>query len=273
MAAPPSLSPIGDFARKHDPDRYLAALFAPAERREALFALIGFNHELARAREATTTQIAALIRLQWWRDAVAEAAAGQPARRHEVAEPLHAAIRSGALDPSDLTALVDAREAEADPEGIPTREAFGAWLRAGAGGFAVAAGRLLGAPDAALPALQRRGALVGMAGVLRSIPAHSAQGRCLLPQDSLAEAGLNAEGVVAQPAVAEPLRRAMAEEGGAMLARERQVALPRQALAAALPAVLAGRDFRRMAAGRDVPATRGLGDRLAVAWAGFRGTA
>ncbi|MGG5885592.1 squalene/phytoene synthase family protein [Falsiroseomonas sp. HC035] len=273
MATPPSLSPIGDLARRHDPDRYLAALFAPAERREALFALIGFNHELARAREATTTQIAALIRLQWWRDAVAEAAAGQPARRHEVAAPLHEAIRSGVLDAGDLAALIDAREAEAEPEGIPTREAFGAWLRAGAGGFAVAAGRLLGVPDAVLPALQRRGALIGLAGVLRSVPAHAAQGRCLLPLDALAEVGLSAEGVVTQPSVAEPLRRAMAEEGGAMLVRERQAALPRQALAAVLPTLLAARDFQRMAAGREVPATRRLGDRLAVAWAGFRGTA
>jgi phytoene synthase len=267
------LSPIGEFARRHDPDRTLAAIFAPAERRETLFALIAFNHELARAREATTTQIAALIRLQWWRDAVAEAAAGQPARRHEVAAPLQAAIASGALDAGDLTAMIDAREAEADPDGIPTREAFGAWLRAGAGGFAVAAGRLLGVADAALPALQRRGALVGLAGVLRNLPAHAAQGRCLLPLDALAEAGLGAAQVIAEPAAAEPLRRAMAEEGGATLARERQAPLPREALAASLPAVLAARDFARMAAGRPVPAPRGLGDRLAVLLAGLRGAA
>ncbi|NKC34459.1 squalene/phytoene synthase family protein, partial [Falsiroseomonas selenitidurans] len=158
MARPP-LSPLGAFVRQHDPDRYLAALFAPAARREVLFTLFAVNHELARAREAASSQIATLIRLQWWRDAVAEAAEGRPARRHEVAGPLHAAIAAGALDPETLSALVDAREAEAEPEGIPTREAFGAFLRAGAGGLAVAAARLLGAPDAALPAVQRLGAL------------------------------------------------------------------------------------------------------------------
>ena len=48
---PDTLSPMGDFARAHDPDRFLCALFAPADRREALFVLIAFNHELARARE------------------------------------------------------------------------------------------------------------------------------------------------------------------------------------------------------------------------------
>ena len=87
-----SLSPIAAFARAHDPDRFLAALFAPPERREAFFTLIAFNHELARAREAANHPMAALIRLQWWRDALDEARAGKQARRHEVAAPLHAAI-------------------------------------------------------------------------------------------------------------------------------------------------------------------------------------
>ncbi|MBU8542080.1 MULTISPECIES: phytoene/squalene synthase family protein [Roseomonadaceae] len=268
--ASPSLSPLGAFVRQHDPDRFLATLFAPAAAREALFTLYAFNHELARAREATSTPIATLIRLQWWRDAVTEAASGQPARRHEVAGPLHAAIVAGQLDAASLTALVVAREVEAEPEGIPTQAAFGAFLRAGAGGLMVAAGRVLGAPDAALPALQKLGAMQGLAGVLRSVAAHASQGRCLLPLDALAEAGLSAEGVIAEPDRAEPLRRALAEEGVVTLARLRAEPLPQTAVPAALPAVLAARDLARLAAGRAVPQPRGLGDRAALIWAGLR---
>jgi phytoene synthase len=186
---------IAAFARAHDPDRFLCALFAPAARRGPLFALIGLNHELARAREAATNPIAALIRLQWWREVVEEAAAGRPPRRHEVALPLHAAIASGALDPRDLLAMADAREAEAEEGGIPTRAAFDAYLRGTAGGFAVAAGRLLGASGEALVRLQSLGAAYGLAGVLRSVPHHAAAGRCLLPGDALAEAGALARGV------------------------------------------------------------------------------
>ncbi|MGX9962711.1 phytoene/squalene synthase family protein [Roseomonas sp. F4] len=270
MASPP-LSPLGAFVRRHDPDRFLATLFAPEAAREALFTLYAFNHELARAREAASNQIATLIRLQWWRDAVEEAAAGRPARRHEVAGPLHEAITAGQLDPASLTALVDARETEAEPEGIPSQAAFGAFLRAGAGGLMVAAGRVLGAPDAALPALQKLGAMQGLSGVLRSVTAHASQGRCLLPLDALAEAGLSAEAVIAEPDRAEPLRRALAEEGIVTLARLRAEALPRVALPAVLPAVLAARDLRRLAAGRPIPAPRGFGDRLAVMLAGLRG--
>ena len=262
---------LTDFVRRHDPDRFLCALFAPAAARPALFALIAFNHEIARAREATTTPIATLIRLQWWRDAVEEAAAGRPARRHEVASPLHEAIIAGRLAPRDLLGLIDAREVEAEESGIPTRGSFGAWLRAGAGGMALAMAGVLGVPDTNLPEVQRLGAFQGLAGVLRSVAAHAAQGRCLLPRDALAEAGLSPEAVIQAPGLAQPLCRALAEEGAIALAT--LAPLPREALPLALSALLARRDLRRIVAGRAVPNPRGLSDKVAVAWAGWRGRA
>jgi phytoene synthase len=271
---PPS-SDLAGFVRLHDPDRFLCALFAPAERRPALFALLAYNHELARAREAASNPVAALIRLQWWREAVAEAAEGRPARRHEVAEPLHAAIGAGLLDVADLSALADAREAEAAEEGLPSRAAFAAYLRGTAGGVAMAAGRLLGAAGEALETLQALGTAYGLAGVLRSVAAHAAQGRCLLPGDELAEAGLDAAGVVHAPDSAAPVVRRLAEAGLVELAasRARASGVPRPAVAAALPAVLAARDLRRLASGQEVPTPRGFGDRVAVMRAGLRGRA
>ncbi len=273
MAADADLSATAALARACDPDRFLCALFAPVGRREALFALIAFNHELARAREAARNPVAALIRLQWWREAVEEAAAGRPARRHEVAAPLHAAITAGLLAPADLLALADAREAEAEEAGIPTEAAFAAYLRATAGGLAAAAGRLLGAPPALMPALERAGALYGLAGVLRSLPALARQGRCLLPRDRLAAAGLSAEAVVQAPAApaVQEVARGMAAAGLAEADTAALGGLPRPALAAALPLVLARRDLRRLARGGTVPEARGIGDRLAVTLAGLRG--
>jgi phytoene synthase len=268
------MSDLADFVRAHDPDRFLCALFAPAPRRPALFALLALNHELARAREAASNPLAAMIRVQWWREAVQEADAGKPARRHEVAAPLHAAITARELDPADLLALADAREAEMDEEGFASRGAFEAWLRGTAGGVAVAAGRLLGAPSAALPVLQALGALYGLAGVLRSIPFHAAQGRCLLPEDLLAAAGSDAGAVIGDPEAGSPVARAMAVEGLERLAEARRAArrvVPSNAVAAALPAVLAGRDLRRIGRGGRPAPHRGFGDRLAVTLAGLTG--
>lgn len=250
----PELSPCGAIARRHDPDRFLCALFAPAEKREALFALIAFNHELARAREAASNPMLALMRLTWWREAVEEAAEGRPARQHEVAAPLHAAIREGSLDAEGLIAMAEAREAETEEEGIPTTAALHAYLRGTAGGFAVVAGRLLGAPPVLLPALQQAGLLYGLAGLLRAVPALAARGRCLLPTELVMP-----EAVVADPGAASPVIRGLASEAPDAPSLR---GLPRSAVAAALPLVLARRDLRRLAQGRE--ARRGLGDRLAV---------
>ena len=180
-----------EFVRRHDPDRFLTTLFAPAARRPALLALYAFNHELARAREAVREPALALIRLHWWREVVEGAA-----RQHEVATPLAAAIADGALSRDDLLALIDAREMEADPC-IPTLDAWLAYLRGTAGGLAVAAARSLGA--ATPEALRDLGAAYGAAGVLRSVPVLALQGRCLLPVDVLDAAGLSPEAVIGAP--------------------------------------------------------------------------
>lgn len=125
------LSACAAIVRRHDPDRFLAALFAPP------------------ARRAPTL---ALIRLVWWRDVVEGAC-----RRHEVAAPLTAILNAGLLDLDDLLALITAREIETEPA-IPILAAWRDYLRGCAGRLAIAAGRLLGTSAAALPRLGALGA-------------------------------------------------------------------------------------------------------------------
>lgn len=253
------LSEIGALARTHDPDRFLCALFAPAPQREALFALISYHHELGRAREAASNPMIAAIRLQWWRDALTQD------RRHEVATPLRQAVAAGLLEVPDLLAMADAREAELDEEGIPSRAAFAAYLRGSHGGFAVAAGRMLGAAGPELAALQAVGAAQGLAALLRNAMALAARGRCLLPLDALAEAGLDPWRAQAEHALLAPVIRRLA----APPAPPRR--WPAGLLPAALPAVLARRDLARLASGRT--ARRGTADRLALLLAAWRGRA
>jgi phytoene synthase len=255
---PDALSEIGELARAREPDRFLCALFAPADRREALFALIAYHHELGRAAEVASNPLIAAIRLQWWRDALDEP------RRHEVATPLRHAMAAGLLAREDLLAMADAREAELDEEGIPSRAAFAAYLRGSHGGFAVAAGRLLGAAAPELVTLQAIGAAQGLAALLRNSEALAARGRCLLPRDALAGLGLTPHEAIAAPQRMAPLLAELAGQGAPPSPR----AWPPGLLAAALPAVLARRDLRALAAGR--PARRGTSDRLALVWAAWR---
>ena len=66
--------------RRLDHDRYLTTLFAPAAARPLLIALYAFNTEVARVGEIVSEPIIGQMRLQWWRDAIAEAASGRAAQ-------------------------------------------------------------------------------------------------------------------------------------------------------------------------------------------------
>lgn len=251
---PPDASSIeatGDIVRRSDPDRFFTALLAPPDKRRVLLTLYAFNHELARAREVAHEPMIALMRLQFWRDVVQ----GTP-KAHPVAEPLRAALESGALEAGHLLRMIDAREVEAE-DAIATLPAWDEYLLGSAGTIAVAAARALGAESP--ERVRALGAGYGAAGILRSVPFHAAQGRSLLPADAIDPAEVMS--APESPAVQDAIRELAAHSRHFLQA----LRLPRSALPAVLTTVLARRDLRRLPG---APA-RGLGDRMAVlaAWA------
>jgi phytoene synthase len=258
-AMPAALSDLGAFVRRHDPDRFLTALFAPPGGRERLFLLYAVNHELARAREVASDPTLALIRLQWWRE-VAQGAR----RRHEVAGPLGEALDSGWVDAAALLEMIDGREWECDL--ITTRADWHAYLDATAGALAAAAGHALEADAATQARLRGIGLAYGVAAQLHSVTHLARQGRCSLPVEVLAAHGLSPDDVIANPVAPAmtPVLRELAVDGQFGL----MGGLPSSVRAAGLPGVLARRDLARI--GRQVHPRR-LGDRLAVILAGVTG--
>jgi phytoene synthase len=101
-----------DTVRRADRDRFLGALFAPEPARADLLAILAFDHELARTRTVTREPMLARIRLEWWREAVAEAAGSGKPRAQPVVESLSETVRRRGLAPERLLALIDAREEE-----------------------------------------------------------------------------------------------------------------------------------------------------------------
>ncbi|HEX2538291.1 MAG TPA: squalene/phytoene synthase family protein, partial [Pseudolabrys sp.] len=93
--------------REHDRDRYLATLFTPADRRDALFALYSFAVEIGRVRDVAREPMPGEIRLQWWREVLEGQREGEAAA-HPVAAALRTAIAQHGLDASRLIAFVDA---------------------------------------------------------------------------------------------------------------------------------------------------------------------
>lgn len=105
----PDLSAVAKTASKGDPARFEAAMFAPEDRREDLFALIALNVELSRIPETVSEPMLGEIRLQWWDDAIAALFDGGPVAGHEVITALKQPMDEGRLIKSRLIDLIGAR--------------------------------------------------------------------------------------------------------------------------------------------------------------------
>jgi NADH dehydrogenase [ubiquinone] 1 alpha subcomplex assembly factor 6 len=245
------LSAVGALVRHHDRDRFQTALFAPAARREALFALYAFNFEIARVRESVHEPMLGQIRLQWWREAIAAAYAGAASRRHAVVEPLTAAIRAGKLSRVHFDRLIDARERDLDDAPPATLEVLEDYAEASSARLIQLALEVL---DAATPQAQAAATEIGigyaLCGLIRAMPMHAGAGRRLIPEDVAAEAGFDTGDYLAlrgSPAV----RRAVALLAAAArrhlaAARAMRDGVPKAALPALLPARIAAAALRRL---------------------------
>ena len=104
------ISYCGDYLRTHDPDKFLISLLVPADKREGLWALFAFNHEISKTRDVVSEITLGLIRLQWWRDAIAAIYGGDHVPAHEVLKPLAQAIKRYDLPQAHFDKLIYARE-------------------------------------------------------------------------------------------------------------------------------------------------------------------
>ena len=100
----------GDYLRAHDPDRFLISMFVPAEKREGIWALFAFNHEIAKTRDVVSEATLGHIRLQWWRDAIKDIYEKGYVPEHEVLKPLSEAIEQHNLPKEYFDKLLYARE-------------------------------------------------------------------------------------------------------------------------------------------------------------------
>jgi NADH dehydrogenase [ubiquinone] 1 alpha subcomplex assembly factor 6 len=244
------LSPVAALVRHHDRDRFQTALFAPAARREALFALYAFNYEIARARESVTQPTLGRIRLEWWRENIAAAHDDGPVRRHPVVEALTAVVREAGLTQAHFERLIEARESDFDEEPPADLAGLVDYAEGTSSRLICLALEVLGVRH---PSASQAGCHVGiayaLAGMLRALPLRTAA-RPIIPADIAGRNGFDPgnahlmRGTVA-------LRGAIGEIAAAAEVHLRSArgigdAVPRAALPALLPAVIADRSLLRL---------------------------
>jgi NADH dehydrogenase [ubiquinone] 1 alpha subcomplex assembly factor 6 len=245
------LSPVAALVRRHDRDRYQTALFAPAARREALFALYAFNYEIARVPQSVTQPMLGQIRLQWWRENIAAAFEGGSIRTHPVVEALTAAIREFALTRVHFDRLIDARESDLAEEPPTDFAALESYAEATSARLICLALEALRVRD---PAADEAGHHVGiayaLAGLIRAIPFRSGSGLWFIPADVAARTGL-ARSDYDSPGGKPALRAAVAEIAAVAsrhleAGRVRRRNIPRAAIPALLPATIAQHTLSRL---------------------------
>jgi phytoene synthase len=263
---------------RHDRDRYLTTLFAPAERRADLIALYAFNFEVAKTREIVHEPLLGRIRLQWWRESIDAIYRRLPLRKHEVVEPLAAAIRRHDLTRYHFDRLIDAREADLDEEPPASLDALELYAEDTAARLVRLALEILDTRDeAAGEAGRHLGIAWALTGVLRALPVQVRLRRVSLPADLIAEAGLDVARFLelkSSPALFQIVEQ-LAERAREHLAAARaaRAAIPRRALTALLIGTLANTHLGRIARAGYDPFAPDLARpdtlaswRLAMAW-------
>jgi 15-cis-phytoene synthase len=171
-----------ELVRAADRDRFIAALFAPAEKRCALHALYACNAELARVRDVAHAVLPGEIRLQWWTDVIngerAEEAAANP-----VAAALLATIERYGLPNGKLAELINARHFDLYEQPMASVADLETYARATSSGIFALAAQILGGDAEKLT--EPAGIAYAIAGLLRALPVHVARRQLYIPADVL----------------------------------------------------------------------------------------
>ena len=236
--------------RAQDRDRYIATLFAPAEHRDALFALYAFATEIARVRDAAREALPGEIRLQWWREALQGLRDGEAAA-HPVAAALLETLRRYGFVADPLIELIEARTFDLYDEPMATLAELELYaIRTQSPVFAMACGILgNGAPPPKLSTLDAAIACT-IAAILGEFGRHAARRQLFVPleimerhQASVADVYAGRSSAVLLAALAD--LRGIAREH-LVAARAKLATAPAQLQPALLPLALVEPTLRRM---------------------------
>lgn len=183
--------------REHDRDHYLATLFAPADRRDGLFALYAFAGEIARVRDVAKEPMPGEIRLQWWREMLEGKRDGEAAA-HPVAAALQATIKRHKLSTDTLVSFIDAHTFDLYDDPFATLDDLDNYAVLSESAIIATAAQILGSANAATGILVRHvGIALAVMKLLLALPHHAARHQLYVPLEVLERHRAKAEDVLA----------------------------------------------------------------------------
>jgi 15-cis-phytoene synthase len=184
-----------ELVRAADHDRYLAALFAPAERRGALFALYAFDGEVARVRDVVHQPLAGEIRLQWWSEVLHGERDGE-ANANPVASALLQTIARHQLGTARLFDLIEAHRFDLYDAPMASIADLEVYARKTASTVLALASKILTGGEAEAVS-DPAGTAYGIAALLHAFARHAARGQLYVPAEVLKRHGVETTDVFA----------------------------------------------------------------------------
>lgn len=253
--------PADEFAviRQADPDRYLATLYAPQDKRDALLSLYAFNVEISSVRERVSQPLPGEMRLQWWRELL-EAGSPEMAGGNPVAVRLLETIRAHSLPVKPFLDMLEARTFDLYDDPMPGRNDLEGYCGETASALIQLSALVLDPLAAASSGEMagHAGCAQAIAGLLRSLPIHRARGQCYIPADILSSVGMSRDTLIAgedSDGIARAVSAMVALGRDHLAAFEaRAGTLPASLRPAFLPVALASAYFDRIESRRVDPA-------------------
>ncbi len=228
--------------READRDRYLATLFAPADKRDALMALFAFNVEISRVRDVAREPMPGEIRLQWWREVLSGERDGEAAS-HPVAAALMASLKQYAIAPDQLSAIVDAHTFDLYDDPMPTLDDLDNYaVMTQSALLDIAAAILGGGGFDVMMLIRQAGIATTVTGVLTGLARHAARRQLFVPLEVLDRHGADREDLFGGK-VTDRLKSALGEfrrhaRRQLMAAKSEMDNAPQAVIAPILPALL-----------------------------------
>ena len=198
----------GDFPGPAAPagsSAYYVIRLAPPGQQAALSALFGWRRELIRMATAMSDAGLARIKLHWWREELARAAAGSA--QHPLGRRLAGAMQQHDLPLAALDGMAEATDEDLRGVLPASREDLLSHCTRGGGGF----GELLARVGGVSPEAGRElGTAARLIEMLRDLGGELRQERCRVPRAELDASGLS-PGQLRDPGQAQTLRRLVAD--------------------------------------------------------------
>ena len=183
---------------------YYALLFAPPAQRQAATAILAFGREVSEVVSECTDPDVARAKLEWWRQELERAYAGQP--QHPVTRALATHLTHHHLAREQFAEIADGAEMDLDQAEYPSYRELGLYCHRMAGVVWTLVAEVLGYSDRqTLRYAQNLGMGVQMTDLIGSLRDDARRGHVRLPADEMGELGLTRQ-ALHEPETSLPLR-------------------------------------------------------------------